>query len=65
MQRVESRLRDTAVERLAQGLQEILTPVIAVDTNALVRLLVKDDAAQTRKVREFFKQLDAGETAFV
>jgi predicted nucleic-acid-binding protein len=40
--------------------------VIAVDTNVLVRLLVKDDAAQTRKVVELFKQLDAaGETAFV
>lgn len=33
--------------------------MIAIDTNVLVRLLVKDDAAQTRKVVELFKQLDA------
>lgn len=33
--------------------------MIAVDTNVLVRLLVKDDAAQTQEVIQFFKQLDA------
>jgi predicted nucleic-acid-binding protein len=33
--------------------------MIAVDTNVLVRLLVKDDAAQTRKVVDLFKRLDA------
>ncbi len=35
--------------------------MIAVDTNVLVRLLVKDDAAQTRKVVRLFKRLDADE----
>jgi predicted nucleic-acid-binding protein len=35
--------------------------MIAVDTNVLVRLLVKDDAAQTRRVVRLFKQLDADE----
>lgn len=33
--------------------------MIAVDTNILVRLLVKDDAAQTRRVVRLFKRLDA------
>jgi len=40
--------------------------VIAVDTNILVRLLVKDDERQTRKVTRFFQRLDAdGERAHV
>ncbi len=40
--------------------------MIAVDTNVLVRLLVKDDAAQTQKVVDLFKNLDAdGERAHV
>lgn len=40
--------------------------MIAVDTNILVRLLVKDDAAQTRKVVQLFKRLDAdGDRAHV
>ena len=40
--------------------------MIAVDTNVLVRLLVKDDAAQTRKVVALFKRLDvASERAYV
>ncbi len=40
--------------------------MIAVDTNVLVRLLVKDDAAQTRAVVRLFKGLDAdGERARV
>ena len=33
--------------------------MIAVDTNVLVRLLVKDDEAQTRKVVRLFRRLDA------
>ncbi|NOY90496.1 MAG: type II toxin-antitoxin system VapC family toxin [Deltaproteobacteria bacterium] len=40
--------------------------MIAVDTNILVRLLVKDDERQTRKVTRFFQRLDAdGERAHV
>lgn len=40
--------------------------MIAVDTNILVRLLVKDDEAQTRKVAALFKRLSvAAETAYV
>jgi predicted nucleic-acid-binding protein len=40
--------------------------MIAVDTNVLVRLLVKDDEAQTRKVIVLFKRLsDAADTAYV
>jgi len=40
--------------------------MIAVDTNILVRLLVKDDAAQTQKVVQLFKRLDAnGDQAHV
>lgn len=40
--------------------------MIAVDSNVLVRLLVKDDAAQTRRVVRLFEHLDAsGERAFV
>lgn len=40
--------------------------MIAVDTNVLVRLLVKDDAAQTRRVVSLFRRLDsAGDRAFV
>lgn len=32
--------------------------MIAIDTNVLVRLLVRDDAAQTRKAVQLFKRLD-------
>ena len=40
--------------------------MIAVDTNVLARLLVKDDAAQTRKAVQLFRRLDAnGERARV
>ncbi len=40
--------------------------MIAIDTNVLVRLLVKDDATQTRAVVRLFKGLDAdGERARV
>lgn len=40
--------------------------MIAVDTNILVRLLVKDDEAQTRTVASLFKRLSAtAETAYV
>lgn len=40
--------------------------MIAVDTNVLVRLLVKDDATQTRKAAQLFRRLDAdGERAYV
>ena len=40
--------------------------MIAIDTHILVRLLVKDDAAQTRKVVQLFEQLDAdGDRAHV
>ncbi|MEQ9322547.1 MAG: type II toxin-antitoxin system VapC family toxin [Polyangiaceae bacterium] len=40
--------------------------MIAVDTNVLVRLLVKDDEAQTRKVVRLFRRLDADrERAYV
>src|SRR5262245_33389659 len=36
--------------------------MIAVDTNILVRMLVSDDAAQTRKVRAFFERLERTST---
>ena len=40
--------------------------MIALDTNILVRLLVKDDDAQTRKVVRLFRRLDGeGERAYV
>ncbi len=40
--------------------------MIAIDTNVLARLLVKDDAAQTRKVVNLFRRLDAdGDRAHV
>ena len=40
--------------------------MIALDTNVLVRLLVKDDEAQTRKVVALFKRLNqAAEVAYV
>lgn len=40
--------------------------MIAVDTNILVRLLVKDDERQTRKVVRLFSELDAdSDRAFV
>ncbi len=40
--------------------------MIALDTNVLVRLLVKDDAAQTRKVVRLLERLAAdGEQAWV
>lgn len=40
--------------------------MIAVATNILVRLLVKDDVAQTRTVATFFQRLSAAaETAYV
>lgn len=40
--------------------------MIAIDTNVLVRLLVKDDDAQSRKVVALIRKLDrAAETAYV
>jgi len=41
------------------------TPVIALDTNVLVRFLVEDDAAQTRRAKSLIQKTQATTTCYI